>query len=152
MDIPMILNDIKSAQLVARKAKYQVAASLLTTVIGEAEMIGKNAGDRPTTDAEVIQILKKFEKNMLENLKIFNERDMKDQIISVMTELTIVRQFLPEKLTDLQVEKDIGTVMQKLSLAKEQKSMGPITKELKAKYGDQFDGQQVSTQFKQMLV
>jgi len=148
----MIIEQIKESQILARKSKNQITASLLTTVIGEAEMVGKNAANRAPTDAEVIQILKKFEKNMLENLKIFNERDMKDQIISVMTELTIVRQFLPEKLTDLQVQKDIGTVMQKLSLAKEQKSMGPITKELKAKYGDQFDGQQVSTQFKQMLV
>lgn len=148
----MILENIKAAQMTARKAKYQVAASLLTTVIGEAEMIGKNADNRASTDAEVIQILKKFEKNMLENLKIFNDRDMKDQIVGVMTELTIIRQFLPEKLTDLQVQKDIGAIMQSLNLAKEQKSMGPITKELKAKYGDQFDGQQVSTQFKQMLV
>lgn len=152
MDIPMIIENIKSAQITARRAKYQVASSLLTTIIGEAEMLGKNAGNRAPTDAEVIQILKKFEKNMLENLKIFNDRNLEDKAKEMLVEMSIVQQFLPAKLTDLQVEKDIATVMQTLSLTKEQKSMGALTKELKAKYGDQFDGAQVSKIFKAMLV
>jgi uncharacterized protein YqeY len=67
-------------------------------------------------------------------------------------EIGVIRSFLPAKLTDLQVLKDIGTVMTENGLAREMKSMGTVTKELKAKYGDQFEGQQVSTIFKNMLV
>jgi len=94
--------------------------------------------------------LKKFEKGMIETLGYLKPGDAR--IVDVEGELKIVRAFLPAKMTNLQVQKDIGTVMTKFNLAKEQKSLGVITKELRAKYGDQFDGQQVSTQFKQMLV
>jgi len=146
--------EIKTAQLTARKARDSITATLLTTIIGEAEMVGKSAGNRESTDEEVLVVLKKFEKNMLENLRIYNARSIEyhNAAAAVETELEIVRRFLPEKLTNLQVEKDIGTVMQKLNLAKEQQSLGIIVKELRAKYGDQFDGQQVSGTFKQMLV
>jgi len=49
------LQDIKTAQLNARKNKVASVASLLTTVIGEAEMVGKNA-NREVTEAEVIKV------------------------------------------------------------------------------------------------
>jgi len=144
------LQEIKTAQLDARKNKFTSVASLLTTIIGEAEMQGKNKGNRAPTDAEVMDVLKKFEKGMIETLGYLKPGDAR--IVDVEGELKIVRAFLPAKMTNLQVQKDIGTVMTKFNLAKEQKSLGVITKELRAKYGDQFDGQQVSTQFKQMLV
>lgn len=146
------ITEIKTAQLEARKARLSETATLLTTLVGEAEMAGKNAGNRAPTDEEVLVVLKKFEKNMLENLRIYGERNLTDRIFETQKELDIVRLYLPAKLTNLQVEKDIGTVMQKLNLAKEQKSLGIVVKELKAKYGEQFDGQQVSGTFKQMLV
>lgn len=149
----MILENIKKGQLEARRSRSTETASLLTTVIGEAEMVGKNAGNRAPTDAEVIQVLKKFEKNMLENLRIYTERGLGRQISTTSFELEVIRYYLPSKLTDLQVQKDIGMAMQKLGIVKpQQKDMGAIVKELKEKHGDQFDGQQVSAQFKAMLV
>lgn len=147
----MLLQKIKDARMVARKAHDTAASSLLTTLVGEAEMIGKSAGNRESTDAEVLQVLRKFEKNMLENFNIFETRGMFEDLEVVEFELKLVRQFLPVKLTNLQVEKDIGTIMQAQGLAREQKSMGVVVKELKAKYGDQFDGQQTSTIFKRMM-
>jgi len=149
--------EIKAAQLVARKAKNTTTASLLTTVIGEAEMIGKSAGNRESTDAEVLAVLKKFEKNMLETIGYLTSGQstsdfLVDKINIVEAELEIIRQFLPTKLTDLQVQKDIGSIMTERNLVNEPKSLGIITKELKVKYGEQFDGQQISTQFKGMSV
>lgn len=149
----MILAQIKAAQLDARKAKLTDTASLLTTVIGEAEMVGKNARNGSPTDAEVLQILRKFEKNMIENHHIFQERQMQKQLVEVEKELDTIRLYMPQKLTDLQVAKDIGMAMQKLGITSPtQKDMGAIVKELKEKQGEQFDGQQVSKQFKAMLV
>ncbi len=142
---------IKAAQLTARKARNEVERSLLTTFIGEAEMIGKNARNGAPTDEEVVSLLKKFEKNLLEVIEL-TKNAQACSVVQYREELEIIKRFLPAKLTDLQVQKDIGTAMEKLGLAKEQKSMGAIVKELKAKYGDQFDGGQVSAQFKAMLV
>lgn len=150
-----IIKNIKDAQLAARKGGNKLKATLLTTLIGEAEIVGKNAGNRETTDSEVIAVLKKFEKGMIETigyLKCDRESHTPSIAIDVLNdELQIIREFMPVKLTDLQIQNDINTVMQEQNLAKEQKSLGVVVKALKEKYGDQFDGQQVSTQFKGML-
>jgi len=147
------LQDIKTAQLNARKNKVASVASLLTTVIGEAEMVGKNA-NREVTEAEVIQVLKRFEKGMTETLRflIVAGRDNQDKIAMIEGELKIIRTFLPEKISDGQVLDDIRSIIGAEGLALEQKSLGVITKLLRGKYGEQFDGQQVSTQFKSILI
>ena len=62
-----LIQTIKTAQVAARKAR-DPSASLLTTLIGEAEMVGKNAG-REVTDQEVVATIKKFIKGIDETLK-----------------------------------------------------------------------------------
>ena len=148
----MIITQIKTAQLEARKARLPETTALLTTMIGECEMAGKNAGNRAPTDAEVLTVLKKFESNMVDNLNIYKQRGMNDQVAIVQKELDTVRLYLPAKLSDEQVLMDIGGLLVQLNLKLEQKSMGVFVKELRAKYGDQFDGGQVSRLFKTMLV
>lgn len=54
-----ITEQIKAASLTARKARDTVASALLTTLLSDVVMIGKNAG-RETTDAEAVAIVKKF--------------------------------------------------------------------------------------------
>ena len=58
-----LIEQIKAAQLTARKNRDAAAAASLTTLIGEAEMIGKNA-NRVVHDLEVVGILKKFIDNI----------------------------------------------------------------------------------------
>lgn len=150
------LQQIKVAQLSARKSKATDVATLLTTIIGEAEMIGKSAGNRESTDAEVLQVLKKFEKGMLETMGYLTSGQstsdmLLDKIIAINNELNIVRTFLPAKLSEEQVLDDIKFLIGSKGLALEQKSLGVITKTLKEMYGGQFDGQQVSTIFKGLL-
>ena len=57
-----LLAEIKAKQINARKARLSTA-TLLTTLIGEAEMVGKNQG-REVTDSEVLAMIKKFIKNI----------------------------------------------------------------------------------------
>lgn len=150
----MILSQLKTAQLEARKAKETLKATLLTTIIGEVETVGKNKRNGAPTADEVVEVLKKFKKGMKETLKYLAEWNTPEddvRVTTVVNELQILNGFLPEQLSDLQVQKDIGTVMQQLNLAKEQKSMGPVVKALREKYGEQFDGGQVNTQFKALI-
>lgn len=146
------LQEIKTAQLTARKERETVVATLLTTIIGEAIAIGKTAGNRESTDAEVLQVLKKFEKNQLENIAIYRKAGLTEKLVAAETEVSIIRQFLPAKLSDAEVQDDIKFVIATQGLAIEQKSLGVITKQLKQKHGDQFDGQQVSTVFKNVFL
>jgi hypothetical protein len=56
------MEQIKAKQIAARKSG-SADAGLLTTLLGEAAMVGKNAG-RETTDQEVVAVVKKFVKNI----------------------------------------------------------------------------------------
>lgn len=145
------IQEIKAAQLAARKSGNKFEATLLTTIIGEAEMVGKSAGNRESTDAEVIQILKKFEKNQLENVEIYSKVFDLDRTVLAKCEIQIIQKFLPAKISDADIVQNIARIMLANNLEYEPKSLGIITKELKVKYGDQFDGKQVSTIFKEML-
>ena len=53
----MLINQIKSDALIARKARKIDTATLLTTLYSEASMIGKNLGNRESTDQEVLQVI-----------------------------------------------------------------------------------------------
>ena len=55
-----LLAQLKKDSLLARKAADGVRATLLSTLIAEAEMVGKNAGNRESTDDEVQQTIRKF--------------------------------------------------------------------------------------------
>jgi len=66
-----LMEQIKTAQVTARKTGAQ-EASLLTTLLGEAAMVGKNA-NRETTDQEVVAVVKKFVKNIDENYHSTNQ-------------------------------------------------------------------------------
>jgi uncharacterized protein YqeY len=147
-----MISKIKAAQITARKAKDAIRSTLLTTLIGEAEMVGKSAGNRASTDAEVLTVLKKFEKGMVENIAIYTKNDMRERLQLAEQEITIIREFLPQKLSDDQVMADIIAIMREQNLSAEQKSMGAVTKALKPKYGDQFDGGQISTVFKKLYL
>ena len=149
----MKLQEIKDALLHARKIKHKDTAALLSTIVGEAEMQGKNDGNRAPTDAEVLQVLKKFEKGMLETIKFLQiaGNDNQDKINYVEREIKIISQFMPKKLADEEVLCDIKFIIGAHGLPYEQKSMGELTKHLKLKYCDQFDGKQVSTIFKSLL-
>lgn len=147
-----LLQDIKDAQLVARKARNGVRATMLTTLIGESAMIGKSDGNRESTDAEVLEVMRKFEKNLKANIELYKGDNGK--LIATLyakQELELLAEFLPQKITDEQVKYDIENVICEYQLDRVMKSMGVITKALSQIYGDQYDGAQVSTIFKGML-
>jgi len=68
-----LLQDIKNASLEARKIKSELS-SFLVTLYAEAAKIGKDSGNRESTDEEVIKILKKFKSNAEELIKLATEK------------------------------------------------------------------------------
>ena len=57
------VQNIKTALLNARKDKDSKLASLLSTLLSEVVKIGKDNGNRETTDQEAVSVLKYFIKN-----------------------------------------------------------------------------------------
>jgi len=146
------LQDSKNSQLTARKAKDSTTSSLLTTIIGETEIIGKNERREVTDDT--LKTLKRFEKGMIDTIGYMNDNGMSStapRFLHTLNELEIVRTFLPTKISAGQVLDAVKFIIGVCGLKLEQKSLGVITKKLKDKYGEQFDGKQAATQFKLLL-
>lgn len=156
-----LLTDIKAASLQARKDKNSVVTSLLTTLIGEANAIGKNNGNRETTDAEVITIIKKFVSNATETKSLihnaaFNAHESLNnldhqQLDALTKEIDILNSFLPTQLTHEQLDRTICDLVV-LTGATSIKDMGKIMKALKEQHEGTYDGAKASALIKEKLV
>ena len=127
-----LMEQIKEKQITARKAGHSQDASLLTTLLGEAAMVGKNAG-RETTDQEVVAVVKKFIKNAEETIAALTSRNQ--DATALLAECSVLEQFLPLQLTELALQ----------HLAESQKDMPTFMKHLKENYAGQYDGKLAST-------
>ena len=147
----MLLEKLKNEQLVARKNKQGVAISLLTTLYSEAANVGKNDGNRQTTDDEVISVVKKFIKSVMENKEIYTKSAISEKLSIIEQELVLLQKYLPASVDDEAIKLATLKIMENLALPKESSSMGKIMKELKAKFGSSLDGGSASKVIKQVL-
>lgn len=134
-----IITDIKAKQLEARKARNPITSSILTTLIGEAEMVGKNAGHL-TTDEQTRTVIKKFIKNNEEIIKItsagihLETNASKNKL--ARDENNILQSFLPPSLTEEQLT---TTITKLLEVVIKPTNQGTIMKGLKELIGSQYD-------------
>jgi len=142
-----LLQQIKIAQLKARKERNTIAVNVLTTLVGEAEAIGKNAGNRETTDSEVVALAKKFIKNIDETIGLIKEPAALNDLLC---ERLYVEQFLPKQLTTEELRATLEGLTNELN-AHTLREMGKVMKVLKERYDGQYDGAAASTMIKGML-
>lgn len=146
-----ILDSVKMAQLQARKDKRADDASSLTTLIGEAEMIGKNDGNRVTTDAEVVAVIKKFVKNIDETLNVLSKDSTKvDRVEALSKEKALLSTFLPKQLGEDELRHILSTFVSNLE-DKNPKAMGKVLASLKEQFAGQYDGALASKITKELL-
>lgn len=127
-----LMEDIKVRQVAARKAGAPEAL-LYTTLLGEAGAIGKNAGNRETTDQEVVAVVKKFIKNLDETINALTARGQPAGEYEFERE--VLEQFLPMQLSE--------TALRELAAC--QKDMPSFMKHLKENFAGKYDGKLAST-------
>jgi len=137
-----LITKIKQDQLQHRKNKNAEAATLLTTLIGEAEMIGKNAGNRAPSDEEVQAVIKKFIKNNTETIQHANRG------AQLVLENQVLETYLPTQLTEEALK---AAVAGYLLTEGAQRNMGAIMGWLKSNYGGNYDGKVASAVVKAAL-
>lgn len=147
----MLLEKLKNEQLAARKNKEAVAVSLLTTLYSEAVNVGKNDGNRQTTDDEVISVVKKFIKSAMENKEIYTKSSNLEKLSLITQELVLLQEYLPETVSDEKIKLATLKIIADLSLPKNSASMGRIMKELKSQFGSSLDGGVASKLIKELL-
>ena len=142
-----LLAQLKKDSLLARKAADRVRATLLSTLIGEAEMVGKNAANRESTDEEVQQTIRKFLKNNQEALGVIKDEARRAVLEQ---ESAILTAYLPPLASDAEVQTFIAASVATLA-ERGPKQMGVVMGALKAKYGGDFDAKQASAWIKSAL-
>jgi uncharacterized protein YqeY len=130
-----LINQIKADQLTARKMHKEVTVSLLTTLIGEVEMVAKNAL-RQVTNEDVVATIKKFTKNIDITASVVKEQYQLDKCI---LEKQILELYLPKQLTESEL-RDIINILKSIHGS----NVGAIMKELKLAYTGLYDGKLAS--------
>ena len=144
-----LIERIKADQVAARKAYCATKALLLTTLIGEAQAVGKNNGNREPTYSEVVAIIKKFIKSMDETLGYLekaNPSEKPEAYYTVLLEKEHISKYLPRQLTDEEIRVAI-----KAAIEKSGSNLGKVMTLLKLQYEGLYDGKLVSSLAKEMM-
>lgn len=141
-----LLEQIKQESLAARKARDTAGATLLTTLLSEVSMVGKNA-NRETTEAEAIAVVKKFLKNNNDTLARITDSDA---IAALQSENRILEKFIPAQLSGIEIKNELLSIITQKSLSGP-KSMGALLQEFKLKHEGKYDGATASKFAKELL-
>lgn len=141
----MLISTLQKDLLTARKAREPIATGLLTALVGEAAMVGKNAGNRTSTDEEVLAVVRKFIKNAEETATRLDKMGTDSSVIR--KEIEILTNYLPVQKTPDELRLIIKNIIAGSSSA----NMGVIMKELKDGWAGQYDAKLASGIVKEML-
>ena len=130
----MLVDKLRTDLLAARKARNVLATNLLSTLVGETVMVGKNVGNRETTDDEALAMVRKFLKNATETLQKLVEAGR--SVDNVKEEIAILNSYLPKQLTD----EELFAVVREMKVADPTLNLGGAMKLLKEKYNGLYDG------------
>ena len=105
---------------------------------------------RELSDADVEAILTKYAKQREDAIAQFKEAGRDDLVEKEEAELAIVKSFLPEPLSDEELEALVKETAQEVG-ATSMRDMGKVMGAIKAKVGSRADGGKVNKIFKQIL-
>jgi len=122
---------------------------LLSTLAGEAERVGKDSGNRETTDAEALAVVRKFVKNaeMTAGELAKAGRDA----AAVRREIGILEGYLPAGVPEADVEAAVREIAAGLPDPKAKSAFGMVVKGLKDRFGESFDGNAMTPVVRRVL-
>ena len=134
-----ILESVKAASLKARKNKDTQTSALLSTLLSDAQMVGKNDGNRVSTEGEVIAVIKKYISNINETKMhlVANSFDT-SQLEQCAKDVEVLTGFLPSQLTVSALEEKVKEIISSLENVTV-KDLGKVMKRLKELYDGQYD-------------
>ncbi len=132
-----LIERIRQDSLVARKARDTDKGVFLVTLMAEASKVGKDDGNRESTDAEVTAVIKKFIKNTDETLRALGDA-APTQRARLELELTLLNGYLPSQASEAEVRAAIARLVGELT-ERTPKQMGAIMGKLTAEFAGNFD-------------
>lgn len=144
--------DLMTALKTAMKAKDQTALTALRAVKSAILLAQTESGAKEElTEEKELKILQKQVKQRKDSAAIFLEQGREDLATPELAEVEVIAQFLPEAMSDDDIEKIVLATIEKLGATGMKdmgKVMGMVSKELAGKA----DGKTISTIIKQKLI
>ncbi len=148
-----MLKKIKKDILTARKNKDKETLGIISTLLAEIQMVGKNDGNRDTTDAEAITVITKFLKNLEETFNTYTGTTMeqfnedKQGLEKFFHEKEIYASYMPKQMSEDELIKEIGMFLQ----TETNPNMGSVMKFLKTNFQGRYNGKLASSVVKELL-
>lgn len=126
-----IYEKLKAESMNLRKTRNPIAASI-TFALSEIEKVGKNAGNRSTTEDEAIKVVQKLIVTIDENLKLNIDDGRR---IALNFEKQILLGVLPSMASDQDITTFLSVFMTSHSKMSSVPKKGDVMKALRDKFG-----------------
>ena len=127
-----VIEKLKTESMRLRKERNPIAASI-TFALSEVDKVGKNSGNRATTEDEAIKVVQKIVATLDENLKVAVDKSAIEQ------EKAVLMSVLPQMVG----EDDVRNYLRENFTAPANK--GDVMKGLRAKFGALVDMKRAGT-------
>ncbi len=149
--IKQIRNDRNEARKNTSKDRYDT----LTVLLSESEKIGKDSGNRETTDEEVIKVAKKMINICKDTIQMIRstpdnprKKELEDRWNS---EINVYENYIPKQLEESHLTLIIEEIIKIKNIDKPQ-DIGIIMTALKSKFSGLYDGKIASNIAKKCLM
>jgi uncharacterized protein YqeY len=151
----MLRNDISTALREAMKAKDEVGTATLRLILAalkDRDIAARSTeAAQPIGDDQILDLLQKMVRQRQESIELYEKGDRKDLAEREAKEIEVIRRFLPQPLTESEMESAIGEVIAELE-AGSIKDMGRVMSALKERYPGRMDFGKASGRVKQSLM
>lgn len=134
----------------AMKAKDSVALESLRA-IKSALLLARTSVGSEITEEEEVQLVQKLVKQRKDSAAIFLEQGRQDLADPELAQIAVIEQFLPEQLTEDEVEKVVVETIEATG-ASGMKDMGKVMGIVSKQLAGQADGKMISIIVKKNLV
>jgi hypothetical protein len=138
---------LKTEMKEAMKAKDKVRLATIRSILSAIQYEEMQKGTEDLPEDAILALIKAESKKRKESLQFATDADRDEEIAQLNTEIAVIDSFLPQQLSEEELEKIIT------DLQSEQPDvvMGAVMKQLKEKYFGQYDGKLASQLAKKLL-
>lgn len=144
-----LANEMKDA-MKAKDSRRLSTVRLIQTAIKDRDIANRGAGKDPVSDEEIMQVLHKMVKQREESAKIYDEAGRAELATQERDEITVIKGFMPEQLSEEKVRQLCQTVVSETG-AHGLRDMGKCMNALKERYPGQMDFSKASGLVKDLL-
>ena len=141
----LVMDQMKTAM----KAKDTVALESLRAIKSEL-LLAKTSGDGELSEDDEVKLVQKLVKQRKDSATIFKEQDRDDLAEPELAQVAVLEQFLPEQLTDQEIEKVVIQTIAAIG-ASGMKDMGKVMGMVSKELAGQADGKTISAFVKNKL-